>query len=171
MNKRIVYKDAEGTKVVVPAQAAFDSNSFDYKSICNQTGKKTLTDSDIIEFIKSKAIPENTENHIIEDKDLPVDRYFRNAWEINNSGKIFIDIKKAKDIKKQYFRDIRKPLLEMLDIKVFQADEAGDLVKKAKLVKMKADLRNVTDMKLPDDEEELKSLMPDILKEDYYKDI
>jgi len=59
MNKRIVYKNDDGTiAIIVPAD-------------CGLT----------IEEIAAKDVPAGKEYHIVDVSDIPSDRIFRNAWE------------------------------------------------------------------------------------------
>jgi len=59
MNKRIVYKNDDGTiAIIVPAE-------------CGLT----------IEEIAAKDVPAGKEYHIVDASDIPSDRTFRNAWE------------------------------------------------------------------------------------------
>jgi len=59
MNKRIVYKNDDGTiAIIVPAD-------------CGLT----------IEEIAAKDVPAGKEYHIVDVSDIPSDRTFRNAWE------------------------------------------------------------------------------------------
>ena len=58
MNKRIVYKNDDGTiAIIVPAE-------------CGLT----------IEEIAAKDVPTGKEYHIVNASDIPSDRTFRNAW-------------------------------------------------------------------------------------------
>ena len=41
----------------------------------------SMSDDEFCEYIRTKDIPEGVTSHIIEDTDLPSDRYFRSAWE------------------------------------------------------------------------------------------
>jgi len=59
MNKRIVYKNDDGTiSIIVPAE-------------CGLT----------IEEIASKDVPAGKEHWIVDASEIPSDRTFRNAWE------------------------------------------------------------------------------------------
>ena len=58
MNKRIVYKNDDGTiSIIVPAE-------------CGLT----------IEELAAKDVPAGKEYHIVNASDIPSDRTFRNAW-------------------------------------------------------------------------------------------
>lgn len=57
---------------------------------------------------------------------------------------IFINMDKAREIKRDQFRRERAPLLSALDIEYQKADEQGDELGKASLVGQKQALRDVT---------------------------
>ena len=57
---------------------------------------------------------------------------------------IGVNIPKAKELQKERFRQVRKPLLEALDIDYQRADEAGDASKKTEVATKKQALRDVT---------------------------
>ena len=57
---------------------------------------------------------------------------------------IGVNIPKAKELQKERFRQVRKPLLEALDIDNQRADEAGDASKKTEIATKKQALRDVT---------------------------
>ena len=68
--KVIIFVDpvAGGTSVYHP--------NYDYKRE-DETEDEFLTRC----IERGKAIPSGVDTHIMEDTDLPTDRYFRNAWE------------------------------------------------------------------------------------------
>lgn len=101
----------------------------------------------------------------IEDDEIPTDRAFRNAW-TDESDVIEINIAKAQEIKKEEFRGIRKPVLESLDIEYMKALESGDKAQISSIIAKKENLRNVTKVDLPDTVEELKTFLPDVLKDE-----
>ena len=55
---------------------------------------------------------------------------------------IGVNIPKAKELQKERFRQVRKPLLEALDIDYQRADEAGDASKKTEIATKKQALRD-----------------------------
>ncbi len=57
---------------------------------------------------------------------------------------IGVNIPKAKELQKERFRQVRKPLLEALDVDYQRADEAGDASKKTEIATKKQALRDVT---------------------------
>ena len=76
---------------------------------------------------------------------------------------IRINIDKAKEIKRDQFRTLRKPLLESLDVAFVRALEQGDAAAQASIAAEKQALRDVTKVPLPDDVEALKAFIPEIL--------
>lgn len=101
----------------------------------------------------------------ITDDKIPQDRTFRDAWTDDlPTDSIDVDVNKAKELHKVKLRALRKPLLEALDVDYQKADEAGDLTKKSQIASKKQALRDVTKVALPDDLEDLKDFIPDILK-------
>ncbi len=143
INKRIVYTNNEGMCcIVIPAVD------------CGWT----------IEQIAAKDVPAGIPYRIIDVSQLPEDRVFRDAWtDANDTDTVDIDIDKAKDIKKDMLRAIRKPLLAQLDIDFMKSIELNDDFMKQNIINKKQELRDITAIELPDNIEELKVFMPDIL--------
>lgn len=126
-----------------------------------------LTPDEIQQHIKEleSSNSDFVNSRIVLDSQLPSDRVFRNAWTDDlNTPTIDIDVPKAQDIKKDLMREIRKPLLEALDIDYMKAIEQNDDEKKATIVAQKQELRDVTDLELPTKVSELMDFMPDCLK-------
>ena len=71
MVKRVVWNDPElgHARIFVPY---FDASDV------RLTGE---SDDDFLTRLIAKVVPDGMEYHIVEDTDLPTDRYFRNAWE------------------------------------------------------------------------------------------
>jgi hypothetical protein len=78
----------------------------------------------------------------IEMSEIPRDRTFRNAWV--DTGKIDVDMPRAREIHRDKLRAMRRPLLEALDVEYQRADEQGDVTKKAAIAERKQALRDVT---------------------------
>lgn len=78
-----------------------------------------------------------------------------------------IDIPKAKEIKKALLRQIRSVLFQKLDTAFMKAIELDDLQQKEYIVSLKKQFRDITDLDLPNEEEELLDFMPAIFKEVY----
>jgi hypothetical protein len=150
MNKKLLYKKLDGSVgVVIPAP----------------------TFSGTIEEL-AQAVPEGLEYREIEDSDIPSDRLFRAAWcDVSAESKIDIDINKAQNIHLGRLRDIRNKKLKDLDIEVTIAVETGDSAKLAILRDKKQELRDMPDLIKVElesivDIEQLKTYVPDMLKED-----
>ncbi len=74
--------------------------------------------------------------------EVPTDRTFRAAWE-DNAG-IKVNMPKAREIHKDKLRELRKPLLEALDLQYMRADEIVDSAEKANIAAKKQALRDIT---------------------------
>lgn len=83
----------------------------------------------------------NPGGRIVDTKDLPQDREFRDAWTIE--GKI--DLAKAKEIWKRKIRIARNKKLEELDVKWAKAFERGDVKIAASYATEKQVLRDLTE--------------------------
>lgn len=94
--------------------------------------------------------------------DVPSDRFFRNAWCFCEDNGISVSLDKAKEIKLDQFRELRKPLLEKTDIDFMKALESDASL--SDIVAKKQALRDVTTVELPDDLVELKDFIPEVLK-------
>ena len=69
--KRIIYQNSEGgVSVIIPAESV---------------------------ELALKDVPEGVAYEIVEDSDIPSDRFFRNAW-VANGAAVDVDLDKAKDI-------------------------------------------------------------------------
>jgi hypothetical protein len=120
------------------------------------------------EFLKwSQEANDEIESHRpMEESEIPQDRYFRGAW-IHKDDSIDVDIDKAKNIHRDVIRELRKPLLEALDIEFTRASESKDESKMKELIDKKNALRDVTQHSIllnASTPEEIKSFMPEILK-------
>jgi hypothetical protein len=80
---------------------------------------------------------------IIQDQDIPQDRFCRDAWTWDGS-KITHDMAKAKELYRNYLRRIREPLLDSLDIDFIRAQEASDQLAINAVVDRKNELRDIT---------------------------
>lgn len=109
----------------------------------------------------------NVNFQILEREDIPVDRYFREAWQLDGK-QITINMQKAIEIHKELLRQKRKPMLEILDAEYLKAMENQDNVRMSFIISKKEQLRNVT--QAPEvlnaiTPEELKAAIPKILTE------
>ena len=117
--KRIIYqRENGGISIVVP------------------TGEIPLND------VIKKDLPPGVKYQIVDTADIPSDRYFRNAWDLDETGRIVTNIDKAREIHKDRLRVQRKPLLEVLDVEYLQAMETKKDT--AEIVAKKQRLRDIT---------------------------
>lgn len=93
---------------------------------------------------------------------------FVNSYYWNESLQDFvININLAKEIKKNLFREIRSVLFERLDKAFMKALEQDDTERRAYIVNLKNQFRDITEISLPDTEEELINFIPSVFKEVY----
>ena len=115
--KVIIYKnDDGGMSVIYPA----------YQPEMNQQQQ-----DEFLLMVQNKDVPKlpdgSTAPSWIIEKDQTLQlKWVRNGWKINDNGEIYFDRDKAIEIKKEQFRNLRKPLLEKLDVQFMRALEAGD---------------------------------------------
>jgi hypothetical protein len=114
-----------------------------------------------IEEIATKDVPEGVPYKIIDN--LNIDYFYFNAYEFNEEDGAVINIYKAKEIHLNKFREVRKPLLEALDVQYMKALETGDQTTISYVVSSKQALRDVTKISLPDNLADIKNTWPNIL--------
>ena len=110
------------------------------------------------------SIPPEIKCIVMDNSALP-DDYFRDAWAVDDNMHITIDTFKAKQIQKNYWRKIRNKKLKELDYEFMLALEQDDTERIGKIKALKAALRDVTKIELPDDIESIKNTWPEILNE------
>lgn len=124
------------------------------------------TEDEFIARIAAKDAPKDAINiHVCDESEIPADRTFRNAWE--DTGKISVNMPKARRIHRDQLRVLRKPLLETLDVEYQRADERGDLLEKRRIAVEKQKLRDVTAdpaIEAATTPEELKAAVPQVLR-------
>jgi hypothetical protein len=158
----VIRKDDGGVEIVCPAPAMFDPNSKTREQLREQ-GIDFANDDEVLQFIINKDVPAGSVYRVVTRDVLPQDRTFRNAWTDDKpTDSVDVDIDKAKEIKKDQLRELRKPRLAELDIQYMKVLEQGQDV--APIVAEKQALRDITKAELPDDIEDLKNHIPDILK-------
>ena len=150
-------------------------NNDDRLSVINPCYKDDMTNQEkdeYVKFIKNKDVPKQedgsaTASWLIDVNDLPDIRKLRNAWNINESGQIYFDRDKAIEIKKQQFRNLRKPLLEKLDVDFMKSLENGNTSLTHETISKKQILRDITkiDMSQYNTPESLYNYIPDVLKQ------
>jgi hypothetical protein len=120
-----------------------------------------LTPSNSVE-LALKDIPLNTSYKIVDSVEH-IDGTFFDAYEFDQELGAKINITKAKEIWKNKFRAVRKPILEKLDVEYMRALEIGDPQKQQEIATKKQALRDVTNTPLPNDLEGIKNTWPDVL--------
>lgn len=95
--------------------------------------------------------------------------YFQKSFEWDyETNDVKINIEKAKEIKKEEYRQLRVDLLNQLDIKYMRALEEGNSSEVSKIVDFKNKLRNLTQEDLPNSESELLYYYPNCISEVLY---
>lgn len=140
MQQVITYQTPEGLAVVYP------------------TGEIPL------EEVIAREVPEGVSHAVINSEELP-DRYFREAWEYHGPTGAKVNIEKAKEVQRNVWRRMREKKFAVLDLEVMKAVERGDAKRRNALADKKQALRDVTEHPLPDNPEEIKNTIPDILTE------
>lgn len=91
-----------------------------------------------------------------------------NSYYWNESEQDFvININIAKEIIKNKFREIRSILFEKLDKAFLIALEKNDQTKRDYIVSLKEQFRDITNLSLPNTENELINFVPEVFKEVY----
>jgi hypothetical protein len=73
------------------------------------------------------------------------DRTFRDAWQDDPDGVApLVHMPTAREIHRERLRQLRRPVLEWLDVEYVRADEHGDIVQKQAIARRKQALRDVT---------------------------
>lgn len=125
------------------------------------------TEDQFVARIRAKDVPADAiDVQIVDESAIPTDRTFRNAWTAG-AGRVEHDMAKAREIKREQLRGLRKPKMEALDIAYMRADELGDIAGKRHIAAQKQALRDVTmdqtiDAAMTPDE--LKAVIPEALR-------
>jgi hypothetical protein len=115
-----------------------------------------------IEELASGAVPQGTDYTILDSLPDGFDNTFFDAYE-HKDGTLVVNIDKAKEIRLNQFREVRKPLLDALDTQYIRALERGDSVLQGSIAAQKQALRDVTKGTLPDNLASIKEHSPSIL--------
>lgn len=155
--KIIVYRDDENNlNVLCPC---YDENSNDEQKY------------QFLLYVQNKDVerlPDGSvrPSWILEEKDLKEIVFVRNAWSLDDNGNFIFLRDKAIEIKKDYFRFLRKPYLEKLDADFMKALEIGDSSAISSIAAKKQVLRDITDIDMSEynTPEKLHKFIPDVLK-------
>lgn len=105
--------------------------------------------------------------YLLDESLIPDDLLFFDAYELNDTNDALVcNRDKAVELKKSQFRTLRAPLLNDLDVAYMRADEQQNEPLKLSIAAKKQLLRDVTTITMPEDIEELREFIPDILKEE-----
>jgi hypothetical protein len=114
-----------------------------------------------IEETVRKSVPENVPYTVVEN--LQLDPEFLDCYEYRD-GQAVINYEWAKEIQKNKWRQLRKPILEKLDVEFMKALETGNNNKVQEIGSQKQELRDVTKTLLIDNLDDIKNAMPNILQ-------
>lgn len=107
----------------------------------------------------------NLEYTVVNKADVDVNIFeFQEAFEFINKQPVFVS-EKMKEIMRNRFRVVRKPILEKLDIEYMKALEANNTQKQEEIKLKKELLRDITLIEFPDDLEGIKNTWPGILND------
>ena len=110
-------------------------NFFGGVSVVHPTGELS------IEEVAKVSVPDGVPYELVEDDAIPINRTFRNAWNLVGS-KVSINITKAQEITKDRLRAEREPLLVEQDIAYMKALETNSDT--TAIVAEKQRLRDIT---------------------------
>lgn len=143
--QKIIHDNSDGSiTILTPGENVYVNTEKEFATVRPgdkiPEGFRTAT----IDEIAKKDVPAGTSYEIVDESDIPGDRYFRNAWK--KSGKsLTVDMPKAREIQKTAMRNERLPLLEALDVNFMQALEENDAQAISEIKNKKQQLRDVTD--------------------------
>lgn len=154
--KAITYKTDEGVAIIYPAY---------------QPEMSPQQQHEFLLMVQNKDVPKlpdgsTTPSWIIEGDQTLQLKWVRNGWKINDNGEIYFNRDKAIEIKKEQFRNLRKPLLEKLDVQFMRALEVGDASTIQIVTQKKSELRDITsvDFSSYDAPQKLHEFIPNLLK-------
>ena len=114
-------------------------------------------------IVERLQVDSETDFVILNREELDNDTYeYLGAFKFINGSVIYVP-EKMKEIQKNKFRIARKPILEKLDIEYMRALENNNVVKQQEIASMKQQLRDITDIPLPEDLVSIKNTWPSIL--------
>ena len=149
-----------------------DNNQFcvifpNYSECLNDQEKEN-----ILQTVINKDLPKKSDGslpiYFVKDySEIEDRRFIKPAWKLNDqTGEIYFDKDIAKEIKKNHFRFLRKPLLEKLDIEFMKAFEINNTQELLNVATKKQVLRDITniDMSQYQTPQDLHNFIPDVLK-------
>lgn len=160
--KKIIYSRKDGgVSIVHPASKA---------ALERVMGE--LTDDQYTHIVWMKSVPQDAINpQFIDEKDIPSDREFRNAWKRNEFNRITVDFEKAKEAKIANFKAIQHEKLKETKEYLELAEIEGDEVTYQELLDYKKELLNYDqDIKKAISLEQLKIITPTIFNKKISKE-
>ena len=120
------------------------------------------TEEEFLARVRAKDVPSDAVA-VVEVDDVPMDRTFRDAWDVDDSG-VSVNMTMARDIQMGRIREARNAKLAETDVEVTRAVESGgdfsDVVTRRQRLRDIPQTFDLTGAKTP---EELKALWPDEL--------
>lgn len=158
-----------GQRVVFNSPIRFDriSRRYDEPRMALFDPTWAESEEEMLARVTPRVVPTGAVNIIVDDAAIPTDRTFRSAFVMGEAG-VNVDMVKAREVKRDELRLLRKPLLEAEDAAYMRALEDGASTQDlTAIVTRKQVLRDVTDdpaIEAAETPEELKAVLPDVLK-------
>lgn len=183
LNKRIIYTQLDGTiAVVVPSErflSRFDDEDKAYDAVIAKSIPEKYVEfgGQVIPIMKGESEPvgatvvHTPEVKVCIDTDIPVDRHFREAWELDltpSEDVVTVNMEKAREIHMNYLRNLRRDKFPSIDAAYNTALDKNDMPEVAKLSQLRKTLRDIPqtfDLSSARTPDELKLLIPDELKD------
>lgn len=149
-----------------------DNNQFcvifpNYNECTNDAEKEIVLQNIINKDLPKKSDGSMRQYFIKEYYELEDRRYVKPAWKLNEtSGEIYFDYNVGIQIKKNQFRQLRKPLFEKLDTEFMKAIENNDFDTLNIIKNKKQILRDITNINMSQYQtpQDLHNFIPDVLK-------
>ncbi len=138
---RFYYVRPEDGGVSVVICACFARENMDKEP--SRDGPRSERHEAWVNEVKKKVVPEGVECFDIEEKDMPKDRIFRNAWDHHPAKKLHVNTGKAKDIHLHRMRKARERELVKLDAEWMKATGRGKKADADAIEAKREELRNL----------------------------
>ncbi len=117
----------------------------------------------------AETVFKDKEHIIFEDGEFDINFEFQDAYEYQKNEEtgnvnIHLNYEKAKELQRNKWRALRKPLLEKLDVEFMKALESGNNTVVQSIAQQKQNLRDVTKTPMIDNLDAIKETMPNILR-------
>lgn len=156
MMDRVIYTNP-GTGILIVVNPAYGDPS-------RPTDE---SDEDFLYRVIKGSVPEGTAYRVIDEGELPGDRYFRNQWR-DTGTTVVVNMDKARLHHMGVIRAARDRELESLDVAFMRAVETGDTADQRRIAGLKQALRDIPQMfdlsSRSDNPERLKQRWPENLK-------